>query len=155
MSGHSKNQFLHAEELNIKSRQLCLGLKLCLILNLDFDTPNERHTAMEKRYIPLQHKPYGNRVTLREQNLSSKCCQLLKLLIYILGRGLDLSIQTRICRSKGCIIITCQSCSIQVKKKSALLPLLSKCAQTHVAQVRVQPGSNHSQSLMDGNFAAL
>ena len=41
------------------------------------------------------------------------------------------------------------------KKKSALRPIRSKCVQASSAQVRLRLGSHQSQTLTDGNFAAL
>ena len=40
-------------------------------------------------------------------------------------------------------------------KSLPIWPLQPKCLQARLAQVQVQPESNHSQSLIDGNFAAL
>ena len=45
---------------------------------------------------------------------------------------------------------------LKFSRKSLLLwPFQPKCVQARAAQVWVQPGSNHSQSLMAGNFVAL
>ena len=42
-----------------------------------------------------------------------------------------------------------------LKKKSATSAIPSNCMQARLAQVRFRARSNHSQSLMANNFAAL
>ena len=42
-----------------------------------------------------------------------------------------------------------------LKKKSATLAITAEVCASKSARIRIRPGSNHSQSLMASNFAAL
>ena len=55
-----------------------------------------------------------------------------------------------VCTSKGCKVTSCQSWSSQKKSADQHRPHSNRSAH-----IRVRPGSNHSQSLMAGIFAAL
>ena len=94
---------------------------------------------------------YGNEVSLNEQNLSLKCCQSLDQRLY--QRTRFRSFQRGIvglCRSKDCKATSCQSW--RSEKNPAGRP---RPHSNQSARVRTRAKSNHSQSLMAGNFAAL
>ena len=99
----------------------------------------------------LLNKPYENEVTSREQNLYLRYCQPLELLIYF----------GKVVRS-----FNTGNSEFVGQRASKLLAVKfggfkKKCAarphphSNHSAHIRERLGSNHFQSLLTGNFAAL
>ena len=66
------------------------------------------NTSIRYDFIQLLNMPYVNRVNLREQNLSLKCCQSLEQKLCD-QQGQDLSKTVSLCRSMGCKVTSCQT----------------------------------------------
>ena len=93
---HSTNQVLY---ICFVSQPSTLG---CLVVQF----PN-------MNVIPLVNKPYVNGVTLTGQNLSLKYCQSLDQTICQQKRFRSFKRGTvRLCRSKGCKVVACQTLKI-------------------------------------------
>ena len=99
----------------------------------------------------LLHKPYVNEVTLREHNPSLKCCYPLDF-----SNSYFSTFRTFNAVNIGSVgqrAAKLRSVKVgSLKKKSAIRPWPHS---NRSARIRERPGSNHSQSLMAGNFAAL
>ena len=104
-----------------------------------------------KQTAPLVNNLYENEIILREENLSLKFCQPLKMLIYFeegfrAFHELDIGCVGQRTAKLLAVIIG------GLRKKSVVQPNLNHmCA----ARVRFRLGQIHYQSLTDGNFAAL
>ena len=111
-------------------------------------------TATNFHLKQLLNKPYQNKVILRENKISSKWCQPLKLLEYFGGR-----FRCHHTINKGSLgQRSAKWLAVKVgvfKKNLPLCPLQPKCLQARLAQVWIRMCLNHSQSLTDGKFAAL
>ena len=95
------------------------------------------------------NKPFVNEVIFRGQNLPLKCCQPLELLIHF-KEGFR-SFHTSNLGSVSQRAAKLLAVKVEgLKEKSATQPY-----SNHLTRFQLQPGQNHSKSLMDGNFVAL
>ena len=79
------------------------------------------NTSIRYDFIQLLNMPYVNRVNLREQNLSLKCCNSLEILIYF-GKGFR-SFHTVNMGSVGQRAVKLLAVKVGGQKKSLLLGL--------------------------------
>ena len=105
-------------------------------------------------YIRLLDSPCENEVTFRGQNICLKCYQSLELLLYF-GKGFR-SFNAGNIGSVGQRASKLLAVKVGgLKKNSAALAIAAELFARASTQVRVGPGQNCSQSLMDGKFVAL
>ena len=114
----------------------------CFLINLQLKSDQTER---------LLNKPYVDGMNLREQNLPLKCCQPLKMLI-LFEEGFR-SFHTIGIGSVGQRAAKLPAFKFGgLEKNSAARP---QPLSNQLAKVRLHLVPNHSQSLKDGNFAAL
>ena len=105
-------------------------------------------------YIWLINKLNENEIILREQNIFLKCCQPFELFIYF-GKGFR-SLHAGNVGSFSQMAAKLLVVKFGVlKNKSVILVITAEVCASGFSPATVGPGSNHSSSLKDGNFAAL